>query len=464
MYSKQNEFYYRKACTSDKKHVHQIKSWFIGVPLDEKEHTWPARLSDAGVESTMIEKMDFCGSYQSGGFDRYKIIDRRGAFSPYPRISPLKARLKEYQRDDKLRHIKKSGIRRPLFTNGSDAYHDALGFYDHDRYVTQWAKEYLKQKSTEDEPWTLYLGYVLPHWPFACPEEYFNMYYPDHVEMPFDCQMPLNPNLHPAVLEFQKSCNFTDVTQEDVRRTIAAYYGLITCMDHMIGEVFDTMKELGMYEDTTIIYTSDHGENCGEHGLFYKQCAYNGSVAVPLIVKGPDVAAGHVVTAPVSLIDLYPTLLDRYGLPVEEDCPGKSWAPFLKGESSYEADYQFIEFHGNFFRDSWYAVIKNHMKYVYYVNNRPSLFDLKNDPQELHDLAEKSEYAEVLEQMEALLWAEVNPEEVDWLSKRDLGLITPEGVDLTQTMTVAECRQLIEAGKLPYQEDFETYRDYFNEH
>lgn len=446
------------------KHVHQIENWFIGVALDENEHTWASRLSEAGVESTMIGKMDFCGAYQSGGFDQYRIIDRRGAFSPYPRQSPLKARLKDYQRSDKLRHIKQSGIRRPLVTNGSDAYHDALGFYDHDRYVTQWAKEYLETKRGQREPWVLYLGYVFPHWPFTCPEKYFNIYYPDKVELPFDCIMPENPNLHPAIREFQKSCNFADVTEDDIRRTIAAYCGMITCMDDMIGEVFDTMRELGIYDSTTIIYTSDHGENCGEHGLFYKQCPYNGATAVPLIVKGPDVSVGHVVDTPVSLIDLYPTLLKRYGLEVEEDRPGKSWDQLLRGESNYDSEFVFAEFHGNFFRNSWYMIVKGCFKYVYYVNDRPSLFDLNADPHELTDLAGSVEHEDILKDFEQLLRSQLNPEEIDWRSKKDLGLISPDGKDLTMTMTVSECEQLIREGQIPFQDDFETYTDYFDEH
>lgn len=451
------------------KHVHQIGSWFIHVPLDENEPTWASRLSDAGVESTMFGKMDFCGSYQSGGFDKYKIADRRAAFSPYPCISSFPARLKDYVRPDKRSHLKNAGIRKPLVMLGGNYYHDAVGFYDHDCLVTDWAKTYLHEKSNETEPWILYLGYVLPHWPYICPEEYFNMYYPDNIEWPYDCVMPENLKLHPAIQEFQRSCDFTDITEDDMRRTLAAYYGLITCMDNMIGEVFHTLKELGMYDDTTIIYTSDHGESCGEHGLFYKQCAYDGSVAVPLIAKGPDIAKNHVVDTPVSLVDLYPTLLDLYELEVESDRPGKSWMPFFHGKTSYDMDYVFAEYHGNFFRDSWYMIVKEDYKYVYYVSQRPSLFNLKDDPQEMFDLALESKYKTKLDEFENLLRTYIDPEEVDWRSKKDLGLISPDGEDLTQTLTVNELEEAIKNGEIPPVEMFceplhSYYHDFFNEH
>jgi len=109
-------------------------------------------------------------------------------------------------------------------------------------------------------------------------------------------------------------------------------------------------------------------------------------------------------------------------------------------------------------------LVKDGFKYVYYVNDRPSLFDLNNDPHELCDLAGNSEYSNKLDEFERLLRSQINPEEIDWRSKKDLGLISSDGTDLTQTMTVSECKQLIEAGKIPYQDDFEKYTEYFDEH
>lgn len=448
------------------KYVHQIDSWFNCVPLREEEATWPSRLSGAGVESTMLGKMHFAGPYQSGGFDHYQIIDRQGAFSPYPRVSPLPSRLGGFVRAQKRSLLKRAGVRKPLFTDGHDIYSEAVGVYDHDRHVTLWAKEYLQQKAGSSEPWVLYLGYLQPHWPFTCPEEYFRLYYPNNLDMPFDCHMPDNQALHPAVREFQQGCNLTGITEDDIRRTLAAYYGMITCMDDMIGQVLDTLKGLGLYQDTTIIYTSDHGENCGEHGLFYKQCPYDSATAVPLIVKGPDIAAGQVVDTPVSLVDLYPTLLDRYGLPVEADRPGKSWLPLLQGQGGYGADSVFAEYHGNFFRNAWYMLVRDGYKYVYHVHGRPSLFNLVEDPRELKDLAEDPAYGDTLRAFEGLLRAQVDPEAVDLRSKRDLGLLSPDGTDYTQTLTWPQLQQAMEAGDIPFQSEWGVYQyeDYMQEH
>lgn len=445
-------------------YVHQIGSWFIGVPLDEKVSTWPSRLSAGGVRTTMIGKMDFCGAYQSGGFDDYRIIERRGAYKPYPRVSPLGSRTVGYIRDDKIAHVKHAGIRDNIVTDGSNGHNDRRGFYDHDRLVTQWALEYLEKHKDAGEPWTLYVGYLMPHWPFTCPEEFYDLYYPDRIEMPFDCVMPENPALHPAVAEFQRACNLKNVTEDDIRRVLAAYMGMITAMDGMAGQLIAKLKELGMYDDMNIIYTSDHGDSAFEHGLLYKQCAYDGSCAVPLIMKSPGAPAGQRVKTPVSLIDLYPTLLDLYGLEKEENKPGESWLPWVRGNADAPHAPVFAEYHGNFFRNDWYMLLDGRWKYVYYINGRPQLFDLEKDPREMNDLAGDPEYAEMLARFEKALRERVDFEGVSRRSKEDLGLIGPKGEDYTQTLTFQELNEGYRTGAFVFQPEFVVYDDYDHEH
>ena len=448
------------------KYVHQIGSWFIGVPLSEKESTWPRTLSQNGIHTSMIGKMDFCGPYQSGGFDDYQIIERRGVFRPYPRTSPLGSRTLNYYRPDKIAHVKHAGIRRPLVTDGSNGHNDELGFFDHDRIVTQWALEYLDQHQNDKTPWTLYIGYLMPHWPYLCPREFFDMYYPDQIDMPFDCVMPENSHLHPAVREFQRACGLSGITEDDIRRVLAAYCGMITAMDSMIGQIFSKLHELGIYDSVNIIYTSDHGDSCFEHGLLYKQCAYDGSCAVPLIVRIPGEKQGQRVSTPVSLVDLYPSVLDLYGIKADETHPGKSWIPLLHENTPQKRDYVFAEYHGNFFRNDWYMLIRNNYKYVYYVNGKPSLFDLSVNPHETNDLSENEQYQPLLASFEALLRSIVDPEAVSLRSKHDLGLIGPDGEDYTQTLSFDELNQGYETGRFAREPEFPAYtsEDCHNEH
>lgn len=432
------------------KYVNEIDNWFIGVPLSRDEITWPKRLADAGIRTTMLGKMDFCGEYQDGGFSEYKIIEKRGAYDVYPRTSPLLSRLNGYVRKDKREHIIHSGVRENIVTDGTNGHSDKLGFYDHDRIVTEWACDYLKQKRTETEPWALYVGLLYPHWPFTVPEYYFNMYDQDKIEMPIDFHIPINDHLHPEVKNFQRAQDLTGLTEKDIKRTLASYYGMVTCMDEMIGKILNELEEGGMLDNTYIIYTSDHGESLGEHGLFYKQCSYEGSVGVPLIFAGPDIPKGKHIDTPVSLIDLYPTILDCAGLETEKDRKGISWRDILLKKQE-QRKFVFSEFHGNFFRKDWYMLTDDKYKYTFYINDRPSLFNILEDPHELNDLALKPEYEWLLKWFEQKLREFIDPEEISLRAKKDLGLLSESGEDYTETLTMQEVEEGYKTGRVRFE-------------
>jgi choline-sulfatase len=422
------------------KYVHQIRSWMIGVPLSREEMTWSRRLDRAGIPSTMLGKMDFCGEYQDGGFTSHRIIRRRKAWDSFPRRDPYLPRLEGYTRPDKRQHLVMAGPRSDEISSDGDfsgEINDRIGNYDHDRIVTGWALEFLRERSREDrnQPWALYVGFLMPHWPFCVPEQYYNMYFPDRLALPFDFHVP-NENLHPALRHFQDALDLGEVTEDMLRRTIAAYSGMITCMDSMVGEILRELEANSFKDNTYVIYTSDHGESLGEHGLFYKQCAYEGSVGVPLVIAGPNVPEEKVIDHPVSLIDMYPTILDMADLRAEPDRPGHSWLPLVRGEKQNRPDYAFSEFHGNFLKHDWYMLVRDRYKYVYYVDEHSSLFDIADDPKELRDLALDERYRPVLRGFEKLLRSSIDPEEVASRAKQDLGLIGPDGTDYTVTLSV----------------------------
>jgi choline-sulfatase len=430
------------------KYPHQIDSWFLGCPLDPEEMTWSRKLDQAGITSAMFGKMDFCGDYQDGGFTEYKIIKKRPAFTPYPRTTPLYSRLEGHVRVDKRQHILNAGIREDVVTDGDTGYNRDLGFYDHDRVVTDWAINFLQRKGgkEEQEPWAMYVGLMFPHWPYKVPKPYYDMYYPDRVVLPHDAHFP-NEHLHPQVRNMQNALGLGAISEDNLRNVIAAYYGMITALDDNIGRIIAELKAQNLYDNTYIVYMSDHGENLGEHGLFYKQCSYEASVGVPLIVKGPGLPHGKRIDHPVSLVDLYPTIMEMAGLETEADRPGNSWLPLIKeGEQEGRNDYAFSEYHGNFFKQDWYMLVKDGFKYTYYVNDRPSLFNLQEDPQEMQDLSEEAGYEDQLAQFEELLRGIVDPEAVSQRAKGHLGLIGPDGEDYTLTMTDPECKDLIKQG------------------
>ena len=444
------------------KYVHDIGSWCIGVPLDPAEMTWPRRLVQEGIPATMYGKMDLCGRYQSGGFSDFKIIDRRGAFDVYPRTAPLAARLPGYVRSDKRRHILNAGVHGEVklreksdYAGKLGFYDDSVGFYGHDRQVTDWARDYLRQKGAapQKEPWCLYVGLVYPHWPFNVPKRYYDMYNSDTIDLPVDCVLPENAGLAPQLRHLQRGQNLRDINEQDLRRAIAVYYGMVTAMDDMVGEVLDELQAQGMLEDTCVVYTSDHGEALGEHGLFYKQSPYQASVTVPFILAGPGIPAAKRVARPVSLIDLYPTVLDMAGLEPEPDRPGQSLLAVAKGEAVPRA-YVLAEYHGNFMPADWYMLRERNYKYVAFSGGAPLLYDLGAAPDELENLARSARHAPVVRRMDAKLRTLLDPDAVSLRAKRELGLIGPNGEDYTQTLTVPRLRELQQAGEMPFQPEF----------
>jgi choline-sulfatase len=278
----------------------------------------------------------------------------------------------------------------------------------------------------------IHLGLLMPHWPFTLPQEYFDMYADVEIPWPHDAKFP-NEDMHPALQHFQK-WDGLDVPpdEEKLKKALRAYYGMVTCLDDMVGELVTQLKTNGMYENTYVIFTSDHGDNLGEHGMMgNKHTPMEGSVAVPLIITGPGVRSGARVDTPVALVDMYPTIMGMAGIDHNDpEMPGVNLMPVLQGKEDAADRTLFSEWHGTGFPCAWYMLANKKYKYIYYERNRPSLFDMEADPQEVNDLALDPTYAERLKMFEAELRSILDPVETAKLARRQQGLITADGKDL----------------------------------
>ena len=431
------------------KFVNQIDVWHNSVTWPRSESTWAKHLDRAGYHSVCYGKMDTAGLYQNPGFSEYRTVGpyKRPSFDIWPLNSPLESRLPglsyhfgpadmpgtREQGIERLVKEKKIETSSPDKLYAEQGWHDYTGFYDFDRTVTDWTLDFLRQKG-RGLPWAIHVGYLQPHWPYICPKKYFDMYYSGEIDMPHDAIYP-NGNLHPAVRHFQNVTQVKDWSEDNIRKVVAAYYGMITCMDDMIGEILDELENQGLLENTYIIYSSDHGEGLGEHGLYNKLTAYEASVGVPLTISGPGISAGERIDTPVSLVDIYPTIMEIANLSTESDRPGSSLLELIRGEKKDRTDYVFSEYHACHFRHDWYMLVRGDYKYIYYAKERPSLFNVREDPLEMNDLAQDPKYTKILKKFEKLLRSICNPDEVARRSKSDLGLIGPNGEDYTETLT-----------------------------
>jgi choline-sulfatase len=152
-------------------------------------------------------------------------------------------------------------------------------------------------------------GFLLPHNPYICPRELFEEY-TDKVPVPERSDAE-EATLHPAIKYIRQRRGEDTLTKEEHRRARAAYYGLTTYLDARIGEVLDALKQTHFAENTIVIYVSDHGDMCGEHGMWWKSTFYEGSAKVPMMWSWPGhFPANITIDSVTSLLDISPTLTD----------------------------------------------------------------------------------------------------------------------------------------------------------
>ncbi len=209
----------------------------------------------------------------------------------------------------------------------SDRYHtDALLAADAEWVLERCAKQ-------RDRPFFLAVGFFRPHTPYVSPKSPYFDWYPES-KMPLVSGFKEDQADLPAAALGSYKKEQDQLTDDLRRRCVQAYYASISFMDAQLGRVVDALDRLGLAKDTIIIFTSDHGYHMGEHGLWQKMSLFEESARVPLLIVAPGVAAKREAAgAPVSHIDLYPTLAELCGLKAPSNIQGQSLVPILKDTS-----------------------------------------------------------------------------------------------------------------------------------
>lgn len=285
---------------------------------------------------------------------------------------------------------------------------------------TQWLKE--RATSPDAKPWTLFLGLVAPHMPLVVPQKYLDLYPLDEIQLPK--LLPQDGfHRHPWVDRLALHWNHDAALGTNERRklAIACYFGLITFLDERIGVLLDVLEVTGLINNTRIIYTADHGDNLGSRGLWNKCTMYRESTGIPMIIAGPGIPSGKTCSTNVSLLDIYPTVIDCVGLEQteeESDLPGASLFDIASKPDDPER-IGFSEYHAVGAVSGAFMLSHGKYKLHYYVGFDSELFDLHSDPEELCDLAKDQRYQGVLADMKKRLLEIVDPERIDREAKRD---------------------------------------------
>jgi arylsulfatase A-like enzyme len=215
--------------------------------------------------------------------------------------------------------------------------HDGMPAEEHQ---TTWCAEraatFVEEAARFEEPWLFSVNVFDPHTPFDPPREYLERYLGDLADVPLPAHEEGELADKPAVQRHPPSRDafpFEEMDERDHRLVRAAYYAMCDLIDDQVGRVLDALEETGQREDTLVIFTSDHGEMLGDHGIYLKgPYFYEPAVRVPLIIEGPGVEPG-ATDALVELVDLAPTLCDAAGVDAPAGSQGRSLWPLLTGES-----------------------------------------------------------------------------------------------------------------------------------
>lgn len=284
------------------------------------------------------------------------------------------------------------------------------------------AIDWLKQPARKERPWCAWVSFPDPHHPFDCPEPWSRLHKPEEVDLPEHRTRDIDkrPWWHRAAIENEPQGSADNVatrkqysriepqTDEQLREIIANTYGQISLIDHQVGRMMIALEETGQAENTVVIYTTDHGDWLGEHGLILKgPMLYEGLLRVGLIARGPGIEADRVVAEPVSTLDLAATFYDYSGIPAALPQHGRSLRTLLEGgaESRDCARSEWELLPGRVGVGlSLRFVRTRHAKLTYEMKSEAGeMYDLRADPQEMNNVFDDPAYAALRAELLALI-------------------------------------------------------------
>jgi len=278
---------------------------------------------------------------------------------------------------------------------------------------------YLARDRADRRPFLLCASYTHPHDPFIITDDYWRRYDADAIDMPAARPQPM-ARMHAfnRWLQVHHEADRYPPSDELVRRARHAYYGMVSYFDDKVGALVDELARLGLRERTVVLVVSDHGEMMGEHGMWFKRTFYDWSARVPLVWSWPGTwSGGRRVAEPVSLVDLFPTLLDLAEVPdraaATHGLDGHSLVPVLEGRPDAATHGALCEYYGEGVIHCMRMLCRGRHKYVHVHTQPPLLFDLEADRLEQTNLAGRPEVAEVEQSMREELLASWDPEAVE---------------------------------------------------
>lgn len=264
----------------------------------------------------------------------------------------------------------------------------------------------MKENKDKDKPFFIAAGFYRPHCPYISPKKYFDMYPIEKITLPVEPADHFKAIPSPA---FWTNPLYWGLNELERKKVIRAYYAAVTFMDAQVGKLLEALDQLGLAENTIVVFWSDHGYMLTEHGQWKKQSLFEESARVPLIIAAPGAKGnGKASSRIVELVDLYPTLAHLCGFQPPQYLAGDNLMPLLDNPDKRWDNVAYTQVWRKPDNFMGRRVRTERWRYIEWDGGKrgAQLYDSKKDPYEYHNLAEDPKYAKVRDEMSALLNAE----------------------------------------------------------
>ncbi|WP_226779967.1 sulfatase-like hydrolase/transferase [Oceaniglobus trochenteri] len=384
-------------------HPSAQECWTNDDVLASDRPTWLHALGAAGVDCGLVGRMHSVGPDQLRGYAWREVGDH----SPnHPGVKWHDMGVLEGANNPNPESLEVVGA-------GQSAYE----LKDHD--VTAAALAALDRLAEQGDRFALTVGFMLPHAPYVAAREWVDRFM--NVLPP--PAIPAGTNDTGWIAWWRENRGILDVPDRNSRLARAAYWGLVATLDQMIGKLLDRLDDLGLGEDTLVVYASDHGDHVGERGLWWKHTFFDESAKVPMILSHPSLTPGTNDDV-VSLIDLSQTMIEAMGATPLPLADGRSFWSRLQGRGDWD-NTVFSEYCTDTV-PAWTGgravqqrmVRQGDWKLHYHAEDPPLLFNLADDPQERHDLAGDPAHADKLAELSARVLEGWSPDAIRLVMER----------------------------------------------
>ena len=379
------------------KYIHRTGAWSNSCELPRPDYpSLPAILNRAGYQSYLCGKQHYAASRRYG-FTEIGDMNR----------SRKDGRNTRRAADDTSRNL--AGARQRI---AGIAVAESSTVMAHDRHVTAGVVDFLARRKPSERPFFLFAGYLAPHFPLTVPRNYL-----DH----FRGKVGM-PNLPPGLVErlplnyqhLRRGFGLDEFDNSTTLRGREHYYALAEWVDSQVGEVLNTLARSSVARDTIVIYTTDHGENMGEHGLWWKNCLFEHGAHIPLVASWPERWKGGTRRGGVcSMVDLVQTIAELGRAAAPQDWNGHSLLPVLDDAKARWKDMAVSQYYAHNIASGFAMIRQGRWKYIYHSAPDAAhpavreLYDLAADPDELRDRAGEPQQGRRIAEMHAALVKEL---------------------------------------------------------